>query len=56
MRLSAPSFPVFLISLILAVAAVASRFTTVPIVDGYAFWFVVGAYVLLVLGNILRGW
>lgn len=56
MKLSPPTFPVFLISLVLTGLAVASLYTPIPIVAGHAFWFAVGGYVLLALGNILRGW
>ncbi len=54
-RLNAPTQLVFLISLILAVLGVLAIFVSIPIISGYAFWFVVAGYVLLALGCVLKG-
>jgi hypothetical protein len=37
----------FVASLILIIAAVVGVFIEIPIVSNYAFWFAVGAYILL---------
>ena len=56
MKLSAPTQPVFLISAILAILAVVSALgVTIPVVSGNAFWIAVLAYVVLALGNMLKG-
>lgn len=59
MRLSAPKFIVWLLALILAVLAIVSRYTGIPVVGSfvkqYDFWVMTAAYVLLFLGTLLRG-
>jgi len=58
MRLNPPTIFIFLISLILAVAAVASHQGLVDIpsvVAAQDFWLAVAAYVLLAIGNLVRG-
>lgn len=37
----------FVVSLITVILAVLSVFVEIPIVSNYAFWFVVGAYIVL---------
>jgi len=37
----------FVVSLILIIAAVVGVFIEIPIVSNYAFWFAVGAYIML---------
>ena len=37
----------FVVSLILIIAAVVAVFIEIPIVSNYAFWFAVGAYIML---------
>jgi len=53
MRLNPPTKNVFWISVIIAVAALIFYF--VPAVSAYAFWVLVIGYVLLALGNTLKG-
>ncbi len=53
--LSAPSQVVFLISLALAVIAVLGALVIIPVVTKYAFWIAILAYVVLALGNLLKG-
>ncbi len=53
MRLNPPTKNVFWISVILAVLGLVFFF--VPAVSAYAFWVLVIAYVLLALGNTLKG-
>ena len=55
MKRSAPTRPVWLISLILAALGVLATFVAIPVVSANAFWFVVAGYVLLFLGTILKG-
>ena len=55
MNLSAPTMPVFLISLVLAALAVLGVLVkTIPFVSSYAFWLAIAAYVVLALGNLLK--
>ncbi len=58
-RLTPPSFPVFIISLSLAVLAVASLYVHVPIVGHYLvphrFWVITAAYVILLIGVVFAG-
>jgi hypothetical protein len=55
MELSAPTQPVFLIALIVgAVAALSLLGVAIPVVSAYAAWLLIAAFVLLVLGNLLR--
>ncbi len=55
MNLSAPTMPVFLVSLILAVLAVASKFVAIPVIGANAFWVAVIAYIVLLVGNVAKG-
>ncbi len=58
-RLSPPGLPVFLVSLVLAIAAIATFYTRLPIVDHYVrshrFWVLSAAYAVLLLGVIVEG-
>lgn len=55
MDLSAPTQPVFLIALVVGVlAAIALLGVSIPFVSAYATWLMIGAFALLVLGNLLR--
>ena len=55
MQITPPTKIVFWISVVLAVLGILATFITIPFVSGFAFWFVVGGYVLLFLGNTLKG-
>ncbi len=59
MPLTAPRILTFVVSLVLALLAVASLYTRIPqighFVDGHRFWMMAAAYVVLVLGVLLRG-
>ena len=55
MNLSAPTNVVFVVSVILAVLAVIGTFTPLPFISDNAFWVAIAGYVVLALGNILRG-
>ncbi len=55
MDLSAPTQPVFLIALIIGALAIVSLLgVAIPVVSAYAVWLLIGAFVLLVLSNLLR--
>jgi hypothetical protein len=58
MRLTVPSMPVFIISIVLAALALISMQFSIPtighFVSHYRFWMMTAAYVLLLLG-VLRG-
>ncbi len=58
MRLNPPTVFIFLISLVLAVAAVASHQGLVSLPSVLAaqdFWLAVSSYVVLAIGNLVRG-
>ena len=55
MNLSRPTNGVFILSLMLAALALATQFTPIPYVSGHEFWVAIAAYVVLMLGNLLRG-
>jgi hypothetical protein len=54
-KLSPPTVPVFLASVVLAVLALIGHFTKIPFVTEYQFWVAIVAYVLLFLGAVLKG-
>ena len=59
MKLSAPKFIVWLLALILAGLAIASKYVGIPVVGSfvkqYDFWVMTAAYGLLFLGTLLKG-
>lgn len=55
MNLSAPTVPVFIIAVILAALAVIGTFTTIPFITANGFWVAIVAFVILMLGNLLKG-
>ncbi|MEM8863550.1 MAG: hypothetical protein AAGD96_35025 [Chloroflexota bacterium] len=55
MKLSAPTQPIFLIAVALAVLAIVGSIVTVPYLTAYGFWILLAAFVILVLGNIMKG-
>lgn len=55
MNLSAPTMPVFLISLILAVLAIIGRFADIPLISDNVFSVAIIAYVVLLVGNVAKG-
>ncbi len=55
MNLSAPTQPVFLVAVILAILAVVSTFVVIPFISANAFWTVVVAFAILTVGNLLKG-
>jgi hypothetical protein len=55
MNLSAPTMPIFLVSLVLAVLALIGHFVSIPFVTLYQFWIAIVAYVVLSVGCVLKG-
>jgi hypothetical protein len=53
--LSAPTIPIFWVSVALAVLALIGHFTKVQFLTEYQFWLAIAGYVVLFLGNILKG-
>lgn len=57
MGLKAPGIMVFLLSVILAVLVLVVRFfgAEIPLIKGHEFWGLLVAYIILLLGNLMRG-
>ncbi|MDA7947394.1 MAG: hypothetical protein MPJ78_07940 [Hyphomicrobiaceae bacterium] len=55
MNLSAPTTPVFLVSVVLAILAVLGTAASIPVVSGNQLWFALIAYLVLFIGNIAKG-
>ena len=55
MNLTPPTKNVFWISVVVAVVGLVAQFGVIAFLTPYAFWLVVVAYVLLVLGNTMKG-
>ncbi len=57
MRLTAPTAIVFFLSLLLAVLALIAHFggIAIPVIGGNTFVSLLVAYVILLLGNVIRG-
>jgi len=59
LKLTPPGFPIFLLSLILALVAIATLYTHVPFVGHYVsthrFWVLAAAYAALAAGVLFEG-
>ncbi len=55
MNLTPPTKNVFYVSVVLAVLGILGSFISIPFVSGYAFWFLAVAYIVLFLGNTMKG-
>jgi hypothetical protein len=55
MNLSAPKVIIFLISLIIVVLAIVSRYTAIPMITPNAFWVAIVGYLVLVAGVTMKG-
>ncbi len=55
MKITPPTKLVFWISVILAALGILGSLVSIPFVSGYAFLLVALGYILLFLGNILKG-
>lgn len=54
MKLTPPTFGVWLIALLLGGGGIAARFGYIPALAPHAFWLVVGGFVLLVLATVFN--
>ncbi|MCB1224596.1 MAG: hypothetical protein KDK99_02185 [Verrucomicrobiales bacterium] len=55
MNLNAPTRPIFLISLLLAILALVGFFVpTIPVLGAHSFWFAVAAYFVLAAATTLK--
>ena len=55
MKLSEPKEITFWIAVIIAVIGILAELVIIPGLSGFAFWLVVIAFIVLVLGNLLKG-
>lgn len=55
MKLTPPTKNVFWISVVVAAVGLVAKFGVVAFLTPFAFWLVVVAFVLLVLGNTMKG-
>lgn len=55
MKLTPPTTLVFWISVALGILGLLGTFAIVPALAGFASWLLIGAWVLLVLGNMVKG-
>jgi hypothetical protein len=55
MRLSPPKKIVFWIATVLAVLGILGSYVSIPFASANSYWFVVVGFVLLWLGNVLKG-
>ena len=55
MKANAPTKVTLIASIILAVIALIANFVTIPVISGYAFYIMCGAFVVLLLGCLLKG-
>ena len=55
MKLTPPTKNVFWISVVLVVLGIVASFFCIPFLSGIALWLVVAGYVLLFLGNAMKG-
>jgi len=55
MKLSAPKKVVFWVSVALAAVGLLAALITIPFLSSIAFWLVLIAFIILMLGNLLKG-
>ncbi len=55
MRLNAPTFPVWLIAVIIGVLGIVGHFVFIQHVTTHSFWLVSGGFALLFLGTLFKG-
>jgi hypothetical protein len=55
MKLTPPTKNVFYVSVALAVLGLLGQYVTIPFVSAYNFYFVLVGYILLFLGNTMKG-
>ena len=55
LNLSAPTVPVFLVSVALAILALIGHFVAAGFLTTHKFWIAILAYVVLLVGNLFKG-
>jgi len=55
MNLSEPKQITFWIAVILAVLGILAQLVTIPVLSGFAFWLLAIGFIILALGNLLKG-
>jgi uncharacterized membrane protein len=55
MKLSAPKVYTFWIAVVLALLGLIAEIFSVAVLAPYAFWFVAAGFVVLMLGNLVKG-
>ncbi len=55
MKISKPTKNVFWISFILGIIGLLAKLVAIPVLSPYAFWILLIGFVLLVLGNTMKG-
>jgi hypothetical protein len=55
MKLNAPKQITYWIAVILAVLGIIAKLVTIPFLTGIAGWIVIVAFILLALGNVVKG-
>ncbi len=55
MRLSAPTFPIWLLAVVIGILGIVGKFVVIPYVTTYSFWMVAGGFALLFLGTLFKG-
>mgnify|MGYP001166956294 CR=1 FL=1 len=55
MKLSAPTQPLFVVSLVLAGLGLLGRFAVIQVISPNAYWLLLAGYVVLLVGVVLKG-
>lgn len=55
MKLTAPSFPIWLIGVVLGALGILGHFVVIPVVTVNQFWFVSAGFVVLAVATLLKG-
>ncbi len=55
MKITPPTKIVFWLSTVLAVLGIVGNFVALPLIGGFEFWLVAAGFVLLWLGNAMKG-
>jgi hypothetical protein len=55
MNLSAPTLPIFVVSIVLAALALIGHFVHIQVVSVYQFWLAIAGYVVLCIGCLFKG-
>ncbi len=55
MRLSPPKQTTWVIAVIAGLLGFLGAYTPIPVVSGFSFWLIFGAFVLLALATLLKG-